>query len=282
MKRSSSNSAPTLDNPLFIAWLFGDVERMDMLREGLTSLGSCTNIVLTNGYAQNATRVLQNIGLAKYFKAVCDTRGGIVLRPSSADAEMMEIEDGDRYSKEHFMDTYVFNPEVSNELYQMDYIDHVVYVDDDPEAGLWGRADVDVIELPKEGRSLQAADMAQASQLVEAAKRDKGRKQVVCVFDFDCTLSMMHMFKAMHQKQSRWRKGWTTWTENRAKKLRAEGAVQSPGAAPGSPQSITSPGEIEEHIEEKPPGLEQIEDQIEEQIEEHIEEKPPGLEATLS
>jgi len=34
---------------------------------------------------------------------VCDTRGSVVRKPSSPDADVVEIEDGDRYSKEEFM-----------------------------------------------------------------------------------------------------------------------------------------------------------------------------------
>jgi len=74
------------------------------------------------------------------------------------------------------------------------------------------------------------------------------RSEVLCIFDFDCTLSRMHMFKAMHQSDSKWRKGWNDFMSSRSKKHK--GDVEG-GASP------TSPGSPGGHIEEKPPGLEE-------------------------
>jgi len=252
MKRSGRDSkSPTLDNPLFVSWLMGDTPRIEMLSQGFDALAGtpCNNIVLTNGFAQNATRVLQNIGLAKHFKAVCDTRGAVVRNPASPDADVVEIEDGSRYSKEQFVEDYIFNEEASSELFGLAVVDHAVYVDDDPEGGLHNRPEVDVLGLPKEGRSLEHGDFAQVTAFVDGAAK-AGRKSVLCVFDFDCTITRMHMFKAMHQDSSKWRKGWNSWLEQRAKKLRAEGAEGE--EVPDSPPVATAAAQ---HIEEKPPGL---------------------------
>merc|ERR1712072_728747 len=97
---------PTLDNPEFVGWLMGPAERIAGLREHLQGVhdSKARCIVLTNGFAKDATFVLKQIGLANFFSAVCDTRGTVVVDPDGAQSEM-EIEDGVRYSKEQFMET---------------------------------------------------------------------------------------------------------------------------------------------------------------------------------
>jgi len=207
------------------------------------------------------------LGLAQYFEAVCDTRGSIVRNPGSPEADVVEIEDGNRYSKEEFMETYVFEGDMASEIYGIEAgVDHIVYIDDDPEEELVGRGDVDIVELPKEGRALRKDDFAQVTTLVGNAAKKKARKSIVCIFDFDCTLSRMHMFKAMHQSDSKWRRGWDTFNDERKK---SKENPLSPGAAPSPMSSVGSPCSPSAscHIEEKPPGLEG-----------DIEEKPPGLE----
>ena len=199
--------------------------------------------MLTNGFAEEATRVLQSLGLAKYFEAVCDTRGSIVRGPGTAEADVIEIEDGNRYSKEEFMETYVLNPEMASELYGVGGmgIDHIVYIDDDPEEELEGRGEVDIVGLPKEGRSLTKNDFAQVEEHVAKAMSTKGRKSLMCIFDFDCTLSRYHMFKALHQSSSKWRQGWDAFNAERKsgkEALSPGGAVAQRLGSPGSPEDL--------------------------------------------
>lgn len=48
--------------------------------------------------------------------------------------------------------------QMSAELLGIELVDHVVYVDDDPETAVADRGDVDIIGLPKEGRAIIEED----------------------------------------------------------------------------------------------------------------------------
>ena len=118
------NSA-LLDDLQFLEWLFlnlgareEDPGRLGMLKQMLEGTSECeaVNVVLTNGFAVDASKALRNVGLATHFATVCDTRGGAVRNPQS---EMATREDltvaganpmmGGRYSKTSFITSCVFN-----------------------------------------------------------------------------------------------------------------------------------------------------------------------------
>jgi len=99
---------------------------------------NAVNIVLTNGFAADASRALRNVGLAQYFAAVCDTRGNVVRNPSEEGAkpEHLSVDGagiGGRYSKTSFIASCCFKPAEASRLFGVNGLEHVVYVDDDPE-----------------------------------------------------------------------------------------------------------------------------------------------------
>jgi len=218
-----------LDDQRFLKWLFlnlgspqSDLARVDVLDEMLrTTLElQALNIVLTNGFAADAAQALRNMGLAQHFTAVCDTRGSVVRDPSipSSQPERIHISGsggGGRYSKSMFVSGCVFSAEQAMNWFGVSSVKHVVYVDDDPEPLDVSRSTT--IRLPKEGSGLNRES---ASVVVEATG-DAVQKggQVIVAFDFDCTLSARHMFKAMHQPTSSWGRDWDTYAA-------AEGSTQ--------------------------------------------------------
>jgi len=211
------NAGELLDDDRFLKWLFtgeggaqNNAGRIEALDEMLTTTAglSATNIVLTNGFAADASRALRNLGLAHHFAAVCDTRGGVVQGPESAHAQSQTIHiaggAGGRYSKTMFVDGCLFQPAQTQRFLNIPHVARVVYVDDDPE-----RLDPSTsttIRLPKEGSGIGSEAASMVVEATTEAAQQGG--QVLVVFDFDCTLSMKHMFKAMHQPISTWAREW--------------------------------------------------------------------------
>lgn len=208
-----------LENPGFLDWLFlalgtphEDLDRITKLEAmlgHLQQLGAAT-IVLTNGFAPDVACALRNLGLAQYFVTVCDTRGTAVCDPGAPSAKEERVHVGGgmgrRYSKSSFVSGCVFRPEEAGRLFKASEISHVVYVDDDAEPLEPSRSQT--IRLPKEGPGITDAVIGQVLTAATEATSQANHGQVLVAFDFDCTLSARHMFKAMHQPSSHWAREW--------------------------------------------------------------------------
>jgi len=214
----SPGDSNLLENHNFVEWLFlglgghdSDPSRINMLEvmlaECLETGAGAANLVLTNGFALDATKALQQAGLAQYFHAVCDTRGSIVFEPAEpgAKAAPVELGGGGRYSKRNFISDVLLRNARALDLATPSY---GVYVDDDPEP-LSGTTIV-THRLPREGNGITPED---AKQIVAMGKDQATRNggTGVFIFDFDCTLSRRHMFKAMHQPGSTWARDWDSY-----------------------------------------------------------------------
>lgn len=233
-----------LDDQRFLKWLFlnlgspqSDLARVDVLDEMLrTTLQlKALNIVLTNGFAADAAQALRNIGLAQHFTAVCDTRGSIVRNPSSPGSQPEKVNISGsggrgRYSKSTFVSGCVFSAEQAITWFGVSAVKHLVYVDDDPEP--LDTARTTTIRLPKEGSGLDRGSAAAVVEATGDAVQHAG--PVIVAFDFDCTLSARHMFKAMHQPTSSWGHAWDRYAAS-------EGSIQGRLA-----------GGSDDHISEKP------------------------------
>ena len=96
----------------------------------------------------------------------------------------------------------------SSIIKQMVSGDNVIYIDDSPEDI---KKDVYTITLPHEGSGLSPRD------LMDVYKKRKelisNGKNVINVFDFDCTLSKHHLFKTLYYPNSPWVEKWKN-TEN--------------------------------------------------------------------
>eukprot|EP00656_Telonema_subtile_P053916 TRINITY_DN7901_c0_g1_i1.p1 TRINITY_DN7901_c0_g1~~TRINITY_DN7901_c0_g1_i1.p1 ORF type:complete len:224 (-),score=64.03 TRINITY_DN7901_c0_g1_i1:71-742(-) len=87
-------------------------------------------------------------------------------------------------------------------------VQKIVYLDDNIEESK-GEERVVTIALEKEGSGLQKEHF---ETILELASDAAG---CVCVFDFDCTLSSHHMYKAMHFEKSTARKHWNEHVESK-------------------------------------------------------------------
>jgi len=92
-------------------------------------------------------------------------------------------------------------------------VSHIIYIDDNLE--VTEMENVQTVELPCEGHGLKAKHFEQILAKLDHAGQEPG--QVLFVFDFDCTISMYHMFKAMHMESSSWRRKWERHTESNHK-----------------------------------------------------------------
>lgn len=230
---SSSEVGQLLDNRHFLDWLFlglgsrsEDHKRLRTLEAMLDKLQDlkAVCIVLTNGFAADATRALRNLCLAQYFTAVCDTRGSIVRDPSSASAKPDAVHisgggHGGRYSKRDFVSGGVFQPDSSMRWFGQP-IQRVVYVDDDPEPLDPQRCHT--IRLPKEGSGISGDTVFAILNAAEACQQGG---QTLVIFDFDCTLSSRHMFKAMHQPTSKWAREWDAYAASQGVRTASRGGA---------------------------------------------------------
>ena len=75
---------------------------------------------------------------------------------------------------------------------------------------------VEVLELPKEGQGLTTAMLSQIASMRETARGAADGGLCCCIFDFDCTLSSMHLFKTFYSSKSSWAKEWQALDEELA------------------------------------------------------------------
>eukprot|EP00656_Telonema_subtile_P017880 TRINITY_DN19640_c0_g1_i2.p1 TRINITY_DN19640_c0_g1~~TRINITY_DN19640_c0_g1_i2.p1 ORF type:complete len:300 (+),score=84.87 TRINITY_DN19640_c0_g1_i2:195-1094(+) len=191
-----------------------------MLRQHFaTQPASSFNIVLTNGFADNVIVALDAIGLTHAFRAIVDTRGGLLKVGDPPEVVLLDEEHREisQYGKHEFANGYIFDRErsartgISNQG-----VARVIYVDDSVESqfssgDLDGPADV--VELPKEGCGLNSELCAQVLLLAEQASSSLEGGELCMIYDFDCTLTTHHMFKALYQSKSRWAVEWAELSE---------------------------------------------------------------------
>jgi len=234
---SPSEVGQLLDNRCFLEWLFlglgstyEDHKRLRTLEAMLDKLKhlNVVCIVLTNGFAADATRALRNLHLAQYFAAVADTRGSLVRDPASASAKPEAVaipgagpSTAARYSKRDFVSGGVFHSESCRQWFgQVTPMQRVVYVDDDPEPLDPQRCHT--IRLPKEGSGISGDTVFAILNAAEACQQGG---QTLVVFDFDCTLSSRHMFKAMHQPTSKWAREWDAYAASHGVRTSSRGGA---------------------------------------------------------
>jgi len=194
----------TLADQRFMRWVFGDEQRISLLKEQLLGTpqdARCFNIVLTNGCAPHVQQALDYVGLSPAFSSIVDT-GGIAM----IDGKETKVALGARYNKGEYVQRVLMPKHMPTGRA------HVIYVDDSIEfrsvpAHL---GSCDVVELKREGLGLDKELFDTVNDLRENALA-KEAASVCVVYDFDCTLSMKHMWKAMHQPNSQWASEWARY-----------------------------------------------------------------------
>lgn len=160
--------------------------------------------VLTNGRAPHVHQALEQVGLSSAFFAIVDTSGLAVVHGKEIKVDGL----GPRYDKGSYV-KHVLMPK-----YMSQGGGHVVYVDDSVEFRSMPAhlGTCDVVELKREGSGVDEALLQTVNHLRDVALA-KGSASVCMVYDFDCTISERHMWKAMHQPNSHWARNWANFKD---------------------------------------------------------------------
>jgi len=206
----AAQSVPSVENRLFVEWVMGGMARIDMLKRNLAevrAMGPC--MVLTNGFDSDVHAVLSLLGLQEFFGAICGTQpreygGGAITFPDDQGGRVI-YPGAVRYNKTMVMkDLLSHTPWV---LEMLGEVDGLVYADDHVESA---QGKVATVALPSEGTGLTEGHF----KAIKDAANKLGTKNLLFIFDFDCTLSQYHLFKVMNQARSQWRRMWNNYLAN--------------------------------------------------------------------
>ena len=207
-----------LNDKNFQSWVMGNNDRIQMISDNLNKIkqSNCLDmIVLTNGIAEHALYMLKCHNLENYFSIVADTRGTIISDVGTIVEKKIHT-DRKVYDKQYFIDKYIRN--TSSELWNTIKSNrdkfHMLYIDDNPEIN--HNIDIDVIPLPSEWKGITS----QQFQIISDKMNNIKDKNIIAIWDFDCTLTENHMFKAMWQINSQWHKEWIQYKMNNIDKIR--------------------------------------------------------------
>eukprot|EP00658_Telonema_sp_P-2_P035953 TRINITY_DN26083_c0_g2_i1.p1 TRINITY_DN26083_c0_g2~~TRINITY_DN26083_c0_g2_i1.p1 ORF type:complete len:458 (-),score=74.71 TRINITY_DN26083_c0_g2_i1:165-1538(-) len=219
------NSLPSVENKAFLFWIMGGSDRIDMIKRNLAQLkrSGAHCMVLTNGFDDDVHKALSGVGLDTFFEAICGTQplsvgGGHITFLSGPVQERVPLPGWvqnkrvtERYDKPFVMNQMLAGrntPSWVQDTFGCS-VERIVYVDDNAEKCRDHR--LASVALEKEGPGMMQSDFDQVQALVD---QSSGLAGAVCVvFDFDCTLSTIHMYKAMNNPQSSWRRRWNKWLE---------------------------------------------------------------------
>lgn len=248
---ASLSSLPSTENTAFVSWVMGGQERISMLKHNLNKVrqmgAHC--MVLTNGFDDDVHQALSAVGIVDNFSVICSTQplssgGGHIYFLCGKIKERVPLP-GWQHGKGRFDKPFVINQILagrSNPSWVQDVfggpVDSVIYIDDHVER--CGDTRVTSLKLEKEGSGLSQAYFNQIFGMIEGDSSGRfhgGNLGVVCVFDFDCTLSREHMYKAMNEPSSSWRVKWNRFLEKEY-------------GAPPAPSKWRPPGRGE-HLQER-------------------------------
>ena len=189
-------------SPVYIEFIMGDANRRNLLKSFLGSLSNTSQCVLTRGNAKRVADMIGLVGLADILYTVIDTSGnsfvyeqGVWYKHHKYDMSRYmhkdKLQDTSRVNKAKFI-SECLKPGGTK-----------IYVDDNVESYNVESKDLNcfetsrcrTIKLPSEG----AGVFAHADSTLKLHKmRNEIPKMdgpVTVVWDFDCTLSVNHMYK---------------------------------------------------------------------------------------
>jgi len=191
----------------FREFVFGGKSRIEDVLNGVLSLGQ-RNLILSHGSAPEICSALHAAGLSSQFCSVVDTAGNYAKLEGDGSFEIGHLKDltedwAEELLKRGFSkDKFIVKAILNGILFQGKIFSRVIYIDDKAETSTLPEDKVLVIKLPVEssGVSIEQHDRLKAMHLNE---------NDLVVWDFDCTLAQVHMYKTMNMHMSlSWRKKW--------------------------------------------------------------------------
>ena len=194
-------------------FVFGGKRRIDEVLNGILSLGQ-KNMILSHGNAPEICSALVSAGLSTQFSSVIDTAGNYAkMKESSFQIGHLRDEDKDwteELLKRGFSkDKFIVNAVLNGLLFGGKIFSRVIYVDDKAETKTLPDDNVLVIRLPTESSGITTEHYDKFKSLSLSSKD-------LVIWDFDCTLAQIHMYKTMNMHMSSsWRDKWSpnfmTW-----------------------------------------------------------------------
>eukprot|EP00938_MAST-03A_sp_MAST-3A-sp1_P003804 g3804.t1 len=187
-------------------FVFGGKKRIDEVLNAVLSLGQ-RNIILSHGNAPEICSALVSAGLSAQFSSVIDTAGNYAkMKESSFEighlTDVAEDWTEELLKRGFSKDKFIVNAILNGLLFGGKVFSRVIYVDDKAETTTLPQDKVLVIRLPTESCGVKIEQYNQLKAL------DLSSDDLV-IWDFDCTLAQIHMYKTMNMHMSMsWRDKW--------------------------------------------------------------------------